>query len=54
MVQVAATEFICFVTSDSIDSVLAEGRVAVREQDLMDSVERLGFGSYASIMETQL
>lgn len=31
LMQVASTEFICFVTSDAIDNVLSMGRVAIKE-----------------------
>ena len=43
LMQVVATEFICFITSDAIDNVLTTGRVAIKEQDILESLENLGF-----------
>ena len=54
LVQVAATEFVCFVTSDAIESVQQAGRVAIKEQDVIESLENLGFTSYLRVLDSQL
>lgn len=51
-VQVAATEFICFVTSDAIENVKQGSRVAIKEQDVLESLENLGFEDYLQVIET--
>lgn len=50
--QVAVTEFVCFVTSDAIESVQKFGRVAIKGQDVIESLEALGFGSYIGVMDS--
>lgn len=52
LVQVAATEFICFITSDAIEGVKTSSRVAIKEQDVLESLENLGFEDYLSVIET--
>ena len=52
MVQVAVTEFICFITSDIIDEIQKERRVAIKEQDIIESLDKMGFSSYVPVLET--
>ena len=52
LVQVAVTEFICFITSDIIEEISKEGRVAIKEQDIIESLDKMGFSHYVSVMET--
>lgn len=52
LVQVAATEFISFITSDAIDNVMTGNRVAIKEQDVLESLESLGFEDYIQVIET--
>ncbi len=52
LMQVASTEFICFVTSDAIDNVNAMGRVAIKEQDIIESLENLGFANYIFVIDS--
>ena len=51
LMQMSATEFICFVTSDAIDNVLSLGRVAIKEQDVIESLENLGFSNYLFVID---
>ena len=44
----------CFVTSDAIDTVNQNNRVAVKDHDVIESLERLGFGHYISVLEAQM
>jgi hypothetical protein len=50
--QVAATEFICFVTSDIIEEVHDQQRVAIKDQDLLESMNKLGFSHFVPTLET--
>ena len=43
LVQVAVTEFICFITSDIIEELSKEKRVAIKEQDIIESVDKMGY-----------
>jgi histone H3/H4 len=52
LMQVASTEFICFVTSDAIDNVLQMGRVSIKEQDVIESLENLGFSNYLFVIDS--
>lgn len=52
LMQVAVTEFICFITSDVIDEISSEKRVAIKEQDLIESIEKMGFKPYVRVLET--
>ena len=54
LVQVACTEFICFVTSEAVESVQKQGRVAIKETDIQESLERLGFTQYLMALDCQL
>jgi len=45
---------VCFVTSDAIDTVNQNNRVAVKDHDVIESLERLGFGHYISVLEAQM
>ena len=48
------TEFVCFVTSDMIEEVSKERRVSLKGQDLIESLNKLGFPQIASILEIML
>ena len=52
LVQVAVTEFICFITSDVIEEISKEKRVAIKEQDIIESLDKMGFEPYVSVLET--
>ena len=52
MVQVAVTEFICFITSDIMEEISKEKRVAIKEQDIIESLDKMGFGEYVFVLET--
>ena len=54
MVQVAATEFICLITSDAIEGVKSGNRVAIKQQDVMESLENFGFDEYVTVIESYL
>ena len=54
LVQVAVTEFICFITSDMIDEITKQNRVAIKEQDIIESLENMGFSHYLPILDTQM
>ncbi len=54
LMQVVCTEFICFVTSDAVESVREQGRVAIKEQDIMEALDNLGFDHYLFVLETQM
>ena len=48
------TEFVCFITSDMAEQVNRDRRVALKGQDLIESLHKLGFQSIASILEVML
>ena len=54
LVQVAVTEFICFITSDMIDEITKQNRVAIKEQDILESLENMGFSHYLPVLDTQM
>ena len=45
------TEFICFITGDIIEEISKEKRVAIKEQDIIESLDKMGFGHYVPVME---
>jgi len=49
--QVAATEFICFFTSDTIEEVHEQQRVAIKDQDIVETMSKLGFDHYVPTLE---
>ena len=51
LVQVALTEFICFITSDIIEDVREQQRVAIKDQDILESMDKLGFDHYIPCLE---
>ncbi len=51
MMQVFVTEFICFITGDIIEEISKEKRVAIKEQDIIESLDKMGFGHYVPVME---
>ena len=46
------TEFICFITSDIIEEISKERRVAIKEQDIIESLDKMGFEDYVPVLET--
>ena len=54
LVQVAVTEFICFITSDIIEEISKERRVAIKEQDIIESLDKMGYTHYVPILETMM
>ena len=51
LVQVALTEFICFVTSDIIEDVHSQQRIAIKDQDIIESMKKLGFEHYVPTLD---
>ena len=43
LMQEMVTEFVCFVTSDMAEDVTRDHRVALKGQDLDESLNKLGF-----------
>ena len=54
LMQEMATEFVCFVTSDMAEEVARDRRVALKGQDLVESLHKLGFSQVSSILEIML
>ncbi|CDW87077.1 UNKNOWN [Stylonychia lemnae] len=54
VMQEILTEFICFVTADMAEEVQKERRVALKGQDLIESLNRLGFGHYTGVLDALL
>ncbi len=52
--QELVTEFICFVTADMTETVHREKRVALKGQDLLESLTSLGFEQYSEVLEELL
>ena len=52
--QEMVTEFVCFVTSDMAEDVTRDHRVALKGQDLVESLNKLGFQHFADIIEMML
>ena len=48
----AVTEFICFITSDIIEEISKEKRVAIKEQDIIESLDKMGFAHFVPVLET--
>lgn len=51
LIQVALTEFICFITSDIIEDVRDQQRVAIKDQDILESMKKLGFDNYIPTLD---
>lgn len=54
LVNVALTEFICFITSDIIFEVRDQQRVAIKDQDIIESMSKLGFDHYIPCLEAMV
>lgn len=54
IMQEYVTEFICFVTADMCEQVAREKRVALKGQDLVESLNNLGFAHYSDVLEQML
>ena len=52
--NVALTEFICFITSDIISEVRDQQRVAIKDQDIIESMNKLGFDHYIPTLEAMV
>ena len=54
LMQELVTEFVCFVTSDMAEDVAKDRRVALKGQDLVESLNKLGFPQVADVIEIML
>ena len=54
LMQEMVTEFVCFVTSDMAEDVARDRRVALKGQDLVESLNKLGFPQIADVIELML
>ena len=54
LMQELVTEFVCFVTSDMAEDVAKDRRVALKGQDLVESLNKLGFPHVADVIELML
>ena len=54
LMQEMVTEFVCFVTSDMAEDVTRDRRVALKGQDLVESLNKLGFSHIADIVEIMI
>lgn len=54
LMQEMVTEFVCFVTSDMAEEVIKEGRKALKGQDLVESLNKLGFPQFGNVLEVML
>ncbi|TNV75578.1 hypothetical protein FGO68_gene4753 [Halteria grandinella] len=54
LMQEIVTEFVCFVTSDVAEEVKVEKRVSLKGQDLIESLNKLGFSQIAGVLELML
>ena len=52
LIQQCVTELICFITSDITEEMKKEGRVNIRNFDVIDSFARLGFTHYLPALQT--
>ena len=54
LMQEMVTEFVCFVTSDMAEDVTRDRRVALKGQDLVESLNKLRFSHIADIVEIMI
>ena len=54
LMQEMVTEFVCFVTADMAEEVTKDRRVALKGQDLVESLNKLGFAHIADIVEIMI
>ena len=54
LMQELVTEFVCFITSDMAEDVAKDRRVALKGQDLVESLNKLGFPHVADVIELML
>ena len=54
LMQEIVTEFVCFITADMAEDVTRDRRVALKGQDLVESLNKLGFSHIADIVEIMI
>ena len=50
LMQVILTEFVLFITTDAIERVKENNRVAVQGGDVLEALEALGYGHYTPVL----